>query len=89
MLVYMKKDDAIRKRLHDIIENADSTMLRALEDIIAEGSGEGISPWWDDRAFVNEMKQRWKDYEEGKGKVYSHEEVMERLEKRLKKAKRG
>ncbi|WP_343701741.1 hypothetical protein [Chitinophaga sp.] len=82
----MKKDDAIRKKLHEFIDAADSRALRALESIVGGGQD---SPWWNNEEFVAEMKRRWKDYEEGREKAFSHEEAMEMVERGLKKVKHG
>ena len=80
----MKKDDAIRKRLHNLVDNADSKMLHALDDILGASPG---SDWKNDEEFVEELKQRWNGYMNG-GKAYTHAEVMEMAKKALKNAKR-
>lgn len=78
----MKKDDSIRKRLHELVDTADSKTLRTLEEIIG-----AASEWKDDKEFVEELKQRWNEYVNG-GKTFTHEEVMETARKALKSAKR-
>lgn len=37
---------------------------------------------WDDPAFVNEMNKRLAEYESGKAKTYSWEEVKEKTRKK-------
>lgn len=87
MLVFMKKDEATRKKLHDIIDNADGRGLKILEKLM-EGMKER-GQWWEDEEFMKEMRERWNDYADGRTKMYSHDEAMDMLQQRLKRLKRG
>ena len=50
----MKKDDTIRKKLHNLVDNADSKMLQALDNILGASA---IPDWEDNEEFVEELKQ--------------------------------
>lgn len=79
----MKKEDAIRKRLHDIIDKADSKTLKAMDSVL----GATITDKWENKEFLDDLTNAWKEYING-GKVYTHEEVMEIAKRSLKNAKR-
>ncbi len=83
-----KKEDALRKKLRDFVDKADDNALQALDDFIDNTVDMTFSgAWWDDKAFMAEMKRRWKEYVQG-GKVYTHEEAMEMARKAIKSVKR-
>lgn len=93
--MYMKKEntrrmneEALRKKLHDFIDKADDNALQALDDFIDDTVDMTFSgTWWEDNAFMAEMKRRWKEYVQG-GKAYTHEEAMEMARKAIKSVKR-
>ena len=65
---------AIREKLHDFINTADDKHVKAVYSIFEDQMAEKYDPWEDD-AFVREMDQRTEDFESGRDKGVSWEEV--------------
>jgi hypothetical protein len=73
---------AIREKLHGFINTADDEHVKAVYSIFEDEIAEKCDPW-EDEAFVKEMDQRIKDFESGKDKGVSWEEV--KLKARLRR----
>jgi hypothetical protein len=74
--------EAIREKLHNLIDTADDKHVKAAYSIFEDEMAEKYDPW-DDEAFVKEMDQRVKDFESGKTKGISWEEVKLKARLRL------
>jgi len=75
--------EAIREKLHDLIDSADDKHVKAVYSIFEDEIAEKDDPW-EDEAFVNEIDQRIKDFESGRVKGIPWEEVKLKAENRLK-----
>lgn len=72
----------IREKLHGLIDTADDEQVKAVYSIFEDQIAEKYDPW-EDEAFVKEMDQRVTDFETGKDKGVSWEEV--KLKARLRR----
>ena len=70
---------AIREKLYDFIRIAEDEKVKAiyimLEDTIAADT-----EWWKDKAFTNDLDERYMNYKNGKETAYSLKEVEESIE---------
>ncbi|MFI5159550.1 MAG: addiction module protein [Sphingobacteriales bacterium] len=73
---------AIREKLHSFINTADDKQVKAVYSIFEDQMGEKYDHWADEE-FVAEMDRRIKDFESGKDKGVSWEEV--KLKARLRR----
>ncbi len=73
---------AIREKLHDLIDTADDKHVKAVYSIFEDEMAEKYDPW-EDEEFVKEMDQRIKDFESGKDKGVSWEEVKRKARQQL------
>jgi putative addiction module component (TIGR02574 family) len=73
---------AIREKLHEMVNTADDKQIKAVYSIFEDQIAEKYDHW-EDEAFVKEMDQRIKDFESGKDKGVSWEEV--KLKARLRR----
>ena len=76
----------IRQKLFDYIRIADDKKVKAIYTIIENEIDEDTDIWTDE--FLQELKKRTVDFEDGKVKGYAWEEVKARA-KEFAKAKRG
>lgn len=79
MIVYMKREEAIRQKLHKMIDEADSGELEALKSILLDEQRVA------DGAFYEEMSRRWKEYRDGSARMYTHDEVLKSMKEAVKK----
>ena len=80
--------EAIREKLHDLIDTADDKHVKAVYSIFKDEMAEKYDPW-EDEEFVIEMDQRVKDVESGKTKGVSWEEVKRKARLRLASKNEG
>ena len=73
---------AIREKLHYLIDTADDKHVKAVYSIFKDEIAEKHDPW-EDEAFVKEMTQRITDFESGKTKGVTWEEVKQKARLRL------
>lgn len=82
MIVNMKREEAIRQKLHKMIDDADSGELVALKNILLDEQRAT------DEAFYKEMSRRWQEYRDGRAKMYTHDEVLKSMNDAIKKVER-
>ncbi len=75
---------AIRKRLYDYIRAADEKKIKAIYEIF-EGQMAPAVDWFEDEAFVAELDDRVKRYEEGTDRAYTWDELEVSIEELKKK----
>lgn len=80
------KTITIRQKLHHYIEIAEEKKLKAIFTMV-ENEIEEPYDQWNNLSFVTEMKERAKETEEGKAKMYSWDEVQEKAKQSLQKAR--
>jgi hypothetical protein len=69
---------ALREKLHDFINSADDEEVVKLFLMVDSGLGPDYDHW-EDEEFVAEMKSRIDDFESGKDKGVSWEEIKLKL----------
>ena len=78
---------AIRERLHHFIDEADEKQLKNIFALIEDHAV--VANWWEDDAFVAELDERVRRYEQGIDRAYTWEEtealIAERKNKRSAK----
>ncbi len=77
---------AIRKKLHQYIENAQEKKVKAIFAMVEDEIEETDNHWNDDK-FVVELTRRETSYLEGKAKTYTLEETLTRAKRSIKKTK--
>lgn len=65
---------AIREKLYDFIKVADDKKVKAIYMILEDEITEKAE-WWNDKAFMKELDNRYKSWETGKEKGYRLDEV--------------
>ena len=78
--------EAIREKLHDFIDHADDKKVEAIFTLVEGEITEKLN-WWEDEEFVKELDQRVEDYESGKTKAVSWEQIKLNNKKRLNSEK--
>jgi putative addiction module component (TIGR02574 family) len=73
---------AIKENLHSFIDTANDKQLEELYIFIANKFADKHD-WWEDDEFVAELEQRIKDFESGKTKGFTWEEVKLKAKSRL------
>lgn len=73
----------IREKLHNFIDTADDMKVVELLSIVEQEQEEKYDHW-DDEEFVAEIKNRIDDFESGRDKGLSWEEVKTRARNELK-----
>jgi len=73
---------AIKEKLHSFIDTAKEKQLAELYLFIADKFAEKYD-WWEDEDFIAEIDRRIKDFESGKTKGVSWEEVKLKARLRL------
>ena len=68
----------IRKKLQDYIQTADDKKVKAIFTLI-ESDLEKELNWWEDEAFLNDLDERGRRYEEGIDKGFTLAEVKEEI----------
>ncbi|HEY4326016.1 MAG TPA: addiction module protein [Mucilaginibacter sp.] len=66
--------ETIREKLHNFIDTADDKKVEAIYTLV-EDDIEEVYDHWEDEEFVAEIKSRIDDFESGKDKGLSWEEV--------------
>lgn len=79
---------SIKEKLHNFVDTADEKQLADLYLFIENEFAEKYD-WWEDKALVAEMDQRVKDFESGKTKGISWEEVKSKARLRLTEQQDG
>jgi hypothetical protein len=77
---------AMREKLHEYIKTADDKKVKAIFTML-ETEIETYK-WWKDEALIKKFDEEYANYESGKDKAYSLEEMNERLDKLKKKIKK-
>ena len=72
----------LREELITYIHLADEKKLQALQTLLLDDKEEVEYKWWEDEAFVAELKERSRRLETGEDKGDTMEEVEAYLEKR-------
>lgn len=75
---------AIREKLQEYIKTADDKKIKAIFTLVENDMDEKYN-WWEDKAFVADLDERVKRYEDGTDKGFTFEEVKEELIKRKNK----
>jgi len=75
--------DTIRERLHEYIRFADDKKVNAIYTMVENEIVEELD-LWEDKDFLNELKERLENFESGKTKSVPLEQVMRNAENRLK-----
>lgn len=78
---------AIRYKLYDYIRVADDKKLHAIYNLL-ENEIEEAARWWEDKAFVKELDQRYKALESGSDQGFTKDELKTSIE-RLRNKKYG
>lgn len=65
---------AIRDKLYDYIKLADDKKLKAIYMMLEDDIEEKLE-WWKDKSFVQELDAEYKDWESGKTKGRTLDEV--------------
>ena len=73
---------AIREKLHEYINHADDKKVEAIYTLVESEIDEKYE-WWEDKGFLEELDRRVADYESGKTKAVSWEQIKLNNEKRL------
>ncbi len=68
------KTTEFKQKLHDYIEMADEKKIKAIYAIVEDDIEETYN-YWENKNFVAELDRRTKEYENGKAKVYSLDEL--------------
>jgi len=71
-----------RKKLHEMIDIADEGQLEVIYSFVDHEMGEKYDPWTDEE-FLKEIKRRLDEFESGKVKGISWEEVKRRSRLKL------
>jgi hypothetical protein len=72
----------IKVELHDFVNNADDTELKAIYTAINESEKHG--EWWRDEKLVQELNQRYADLKSGRDKGMTMDQATKHLLNRLK-----
>ena len=73
--------ETIRERLHEYIRFADDKKVEAIYTMVENEITEELD-LWEDKAFLNELKDRLDEYESGKVTGSSWEEVKQKARDR-------
>lgn len=73
--------ETIRERLHEYIRFADDKKVEAIYTMVENEIIEELD-LWEDKAFLNELKDRLDEYESGKATGSSWEEVKQKVRDR-------
>lgn len=73
--------ETIRERLHEYIRFADDKKVEAIYTMVESEIVEELD-LWEDKAFLNELKDRLDEYESGKATTLSLEEFKEKIRNR-------
>ena len=76
----------IREKLYDFIRIADDKKVKAIYTMLEDEIKEEAE-WWKDKAFVEELYNRYSAWESGKDKAYSLAEIDASIEKLKAKRK--
>lgn len=68
------RSTTIREKLYDYIRFADDKKVKAIYTIVEDEITTRANPW-DDPAFLSELDRRLTEYESGKAKMSTWEEV--------------
>ncbi len=64
----------IREKLYNYIRGADDKKIDAIYTLLEDEITENLE-WWQDKAFTEELDERYNGYKSGKSKGYTVEEV--------------
>lgn len=73
----------MREKLHDYINDADDKKIASIYALFEDQIGEPTN-WYEDDAFLAELEDRVKRYEDGTDQAYSVDEVKASLIKAIK-----
>ena len=71
---------AVREKLQDYIRVADDKKVKAIYMMLEDEINEEVQ-WWKDNGFLNELDNRYKNWESGKEKGYTLAEINTSIEK--------
>lgn len=77
---------SVREKLYDYIRVADDKKLKAIYTMLEDTIEEELE-WWKNKAFMKELDKRYTDWESGKEKGYTMEEIDASIEKMKKQRK--
>ncbi len=77
---------AIREKLQEYIKTADDKKVKAIFTML-ETEIETYK-WWKDEELIKQFDEEYENYESGKDKAYSLEDMNERLDKLKKQVKK-
>ncbi|MEN9522646.1 MAG: hypothetical protein RL065_1023 [Bacteroidota bacterium] len=69
---------AIRSKLFDYIRLADDKKLKAIFTILENEISE-TKNWWEDKALLNDFDKRFNDWESGKDKGFSMNQIKQEI----------
>jgi hypothetical protein len=75
--------ETIRERLHEYIRFADDKKVNAIYTMVEDEIVEELD-LWEDKDFLNELKDRLEKFESGETKSVPLDQVIQNAEKRLK-----
>ncbi|MCC7524928.1 MAG: hypothetical protein IT250_08905 [Chitinophagaceae bacterium] len=72
-------ETAVREKLYDFIRVADEKKLRAIYTMLEAEITEELD-WWNNKAFVKELDNRYSSWQTGKSKEFTLSEIAASIE---------